>query len=49
MNVATTKVELRRRKINSLVNEALNLINDTNSKLRSTKDGKDKKRQQTVS
>ena len=49
MNIAVTKVELRKRKIDNLVKEALELINTTNSKLRSGEDGKDKKRKQKLS
>lgn len=49
MNIAVAKVEERKIKVRTLVQEALALINETNSKLRSSENGKDKKRKQAAS
>lgn len=49
MSMVVTDIEDRKRKVRDLVEEALALINETNSKLRSSENGKDKKRKQAAS
>lgn len=49
MQAAVNRVELRKKRMSTLVQEALEVINETNSKLRSNEYGKDKKRKQKLS
>lgn len=49
MQAAVNRVELRKKRMRTLVQEALEVINETNSKLRSSDNGKDKKRKQKLS